>query len=345
MHLLNLADKTQNIYIDTPKAESKASNQAGFFRQSWGVQILELQKFSRDGLQNRVFFADNEGSIPEAKTLKSLKIKIFVGVGHETTGATTYSEQDVKNLLEWIDLDPKNHHAIIDATSLLGAMIWPDNLCLELTKKTCFFMPFQKAIGGVAGYFLLSLTPYALKIIDNNIQNPSFAIARQLKLFAPQNAKKPLSSKKTLTTGPFFDAKSQKMLGGVINTFSIKAFAETRFGLLRMEKLIGDVKNMNHKSLANLKTIEKWVEQNTYFELVVTDKARRGAAVILLKIIDNEITNKNIHKRIIIKAKQLLSYAGITHINGAYEAPLDSARYVNVFPGTPGDFRAWIGSN
>jgi len=31
------------------------------------------------------------------------------------------------------------------------------------------------------------------------------------------------------------------------------------------------------------------------------------------------------------------------HPNGTYEAGLDVARYINAFPGTPGDFRAWIG--
>jgi lactate dehydrogenase-like 2-hydroxyacid dehydrogenase len=38
-----------------------------------------------------------------------------------------------------------------------------------------------------------------------------------------------------------------------------------------------------------------------------------------------------------------LGYEGVTHPNGAHEPGLDVARYVNAFPGTPGDYRAWIG--
>ena len=34
---------------------------------------------------------------------------------------------------------------------------------------------------------------------------------------------------------------------------------------------------------------------------------------------------------------------GVTHPNGEHEAGLDVARYVNAFPGTPGDYRAWMG--
>ncbi|MEM9279303.1 MAG: NAD(P)-dependent oxidoreductase, partial [Pseudomonadota bacterium] len=46
---------------------------------------------------------------------------------------------------------------------------------------------------------------------------------------------------------------------------------------------------------------------------------------------------------LIARSKQLLGYEGLTHPNGEYEAGLDVARYVNTFPGTPGDYRAWIG--
>ena len=33
----------------------------------------------------------------------------------------------------------------------------------------------------------------------------------------------------------------------------------------------------------------------------------------------------------------------MTHPDGTHERGLDVARYVNAFPGTPGDYRAWIG--
>jgi hypothetical protein len=50
--------------------------------------------------------------------------------------------------------------------------------------------------------------------------------------------------------GPFYDPAQNKMLGGVINTFSTLAFAETTFGLLRVEKMIGPVAEMNRRSEA-----------------------------------------------------------------------------------------------
>ncbi len=40
----------------------------------------------------------------------------------ETTGATTYNDDDMRDLLEWIDRDPAAYHALIDGTSLLCAM-------------------------------------------------------------------------------------------------------------------------------------------------------------------------------------------------------------------------------
>ena len=45
----------------------------------------------------------------------------------------------------------------------------------------------------------------------------------------------------------------------------------------------------------------------------------------------------------IARSKQILAYEGLTHPNGEREAGPDVARYVNAFPGTPGDYRAWIG--
>lgn len=77
--------------------------------------------------------------------------------------------------------------------------------------------------------------------------------------------------------------------------------------------------------------------------LTVTDPERRGAAVTLLKVEDDGIFDPDIHARIIARSKQLLGYEGITHPNGEYERGLDAARYVNAFPGTPGDYRAWVG--
>ena len=343
LHLIIPADNCQQIFIDTPKPESDAAKAGGFFRQSWGAQIVELMRLSKHGDEGRLHFSNDEGHIPSADQLRAMGVKLMFGVGHETTGATTYSESDIRNLLAWLDSDPENHHAMLDATSLLGSMPWPEELVAQVLAKCCFFMPFQKAIGGISGYFVISFTPQALALVEKNQKQPGFAIPRQLKLAAPLDAKKPLTGERSVNIGPFYDPSSDKMLGGVINTFSTLAFAETTFGLQRMAARVGDVENLNKRSTSNRDTINSWIAQNSLLEFGVADASRRGAAVTLLKVNDPGINDADLHARIIARSKQLLAYDGITHPDGSHEVGLDVARYINAFPGTPGDYRAWIG--
>lgn len=343
LHLMNPKDPNQHIFVDTPQPESEAAETGGFFRQSWGTQLIEILRFSENGDEGRIHFSETEGQIPDASQLEDWGIKLFVGVGHETTGATTYSEQDVRNLLAWLDRDPKAHHAVIDGTSMLGAIPWSADLGQQMMDKCCFFMPFQKAVGGIAGYFVATFTPPAMALVEQNMKTPGWAIPRHLKIAVPENPKQPLSGKYTTELGPIYDAVQDKMLGGIINTFCNTAFAETTFGLLRMEKRIGNANALNNRSVKNRQAVNDWVAQHPLFELGVKDEARRGAAVTLLKVTDADITDPNLHARIIAKAKQLLGFEGITHPSGEHESGLDVARYVNAFPGTPGDFRAWIG--
>ena len=342
MHLMN-ATKHQQVFVDTPRPETDEASTGGFFRQSWGTQLLEMQQHAEHGDPSRIHFSDKEGSIISAKALEEKNISLFVGVGHETTGATTYCEEDVRQLLSWLDGDPENRHALIDGTSMLGAMPWEDKLVKGMMSKCCLFMPLQKAIGGVAGYFVASFTPEALKLVEANLQNTSWAIPRQMKLGVPKDAKQPLSSTKTVELGPFYDAEQDKMLGGIINTFSTLAFAETTFALLKMKEKVGAVERMNERSVANRRRVNDWVAKHELFELGVAEAKYRGAAVTLLKVTDPDITDDNVHAEIIAKAKKLLSYDGLKHPNGEHEKGLDVARYINAFPGTPGDFRAWIG--
>jgi lactate dehydrogenase-like 2-hydroxyacid dehydrogenase len=343
LHLLTVNDRTQHIFIDTPAPETSAAKGGGFFRQSWGAQIIEMMRYARNGDEARIHFATQEGAIPSSDALERMGIKVFFGVGHETTGATTYSPSDIANLIDWIDHNPVEHHAVLDATSMLGAMPWGEDMVAQVMNKCCLFMPFQKAIGGISGYFLVSFTPQALAHAEQNQKQPSWAIPRQLKLAPPMDVQKPLTSERTVNLGPFYDPAQDKMLGGVINTFSTQAFAETTFGLLRAEKRVGNVAEMNRRSAANRDAINEWVSNNPLFELGVADASRRGAAVTLLKVRDPDIIDPAIHARIIARSKQILAYDGATHPNGEYECGLDVARYINAFPGTPGDYRAWIG--
>lgn len=343
LHLLSVNDSAQQVFVDTLAPESEEAKASGFFRQSWGAQILEMMRYARNGDETRIHFAKAEGGIPSSDALERLGIKVFFGVGHETTGATTYSRSEILSLLDWIDRNPVEHHAVLDATSMLGAMPWGADVVVQVMSKCCLFMPFQKAIGGISGYFIVSFTPQALALVEANQKKPSWAIPRQLKLAAPADARKPLTGERSVALGPFYDPAQNKMLGGVINTFSTLAFAETTFGLLRVEKKIGPVAEMNRRSVANRAVINEWMTSNPLFELGVAEPENRGAAVTLIKVADPDIKDPDIHARIVARSKQLLGYEGITHPNGDHEAGLDVARYINAFPGTPGDYRAWIG--
>ena len=343
LHFLTLNDAAQHVYIDTPAPESEPAKASGFFRQSWGAQIVEMMRYARNGDESRLHFAKDEGSIPSADALERMGIKVFFGVGHETTGATTYSRAEILSLLDWIDRNPAEHHAVLDATSMLGAMPWGEDIVQQVMSKCCLFMPFQKAIGGISGYFLVSFTPHALALVEENQKKPSWAIPRQLKLAAPVDPKMPLTGERTVKLGPIYDPAENRMVGGVINTFSTMAFAETTFGLLRVERKIGSVKEMNRRSEKNRDTINEWMSKSDLLELGVSNPDNRGAAVTLIKVKDKRVTDPAIHARIIARSKQLLSYEGVTHPNGVHEQGLDTARYINAFPGTPGDYRAWIG--
>lgn len=342
MHLMNTSPDCQ-VYVDTPAPEGDDADGAGFFRQSWAAQIIDMQRQARGGDVSRLHFAASEGAIPDAETLKSKRIRLFIGVGHETTGATSYSSADIRNLCEWLDADPNNHHAILDATSLLGAMAWEPSLIKAVMEKCCLFTPLQKAIGGIAGYFVASFTPFALALIERNQQNPSWFIPRQLRLTGTLDPKRPLSSQSSVETGPFYDPALDKMLGGVINTFSALAFARTTFGLRRVHERIGNVEALNRASIRNRDLIANWTKANSLLSLTVNDAERRGSAVTFLSVNDEDISEPETHARILAKAKSLLGYEGITHPDGSHEAGLCAAFYINAFPGTPGDFRAWVG--
>ena len=343
MHMMNANDTGQHVYIDTPAPESEAATTGGFFRQSWGAQLIEMQRFAANGDENRLHFAEVEGTIPSADKLSEMGVKLFIGVGHETTGATTYTYEDITNLREWIDRDPVNHHAIIDATSMLGAMPWEQSVVDAVNAKCSMFMPFQKAVGGISGYFCWAMTPACFDLVEKNQKDPAWAIPRQLKIAVPKDPKKPLSSEKTASLGPVYDPAQNKMLGGIINTYSTLAFAETTFGLLRTEKIVGSVQDMNARSVVNRQIVNDWTAADDLLDAGVPEEERRGAAVTLIKVNDPDIEDAELHNKLIARSKQLLGYEGLTHPNGEYEPGLDVARYVNTFPGTPGDYRAWIG--
>ena len=109
------------------------------------------------------------------------------------------------------------------------------------------------------------------------------------------------------------------------------------------KKRIGSVREHNRRSVENRETVCDWVNNSDILDLGVGDDTRRGAAVTLLKVVDRDLPEDDIRNRVIVKSKQLLGFEGITHVNGEHEKGLDVARHINAYPGTPGDYRAWIG--
>ncbi|MAZ20985.1 hypothetical protein [Roseovarius sp.] len=340
-HLMTLHDPAQQVFVDTPMPETPAAATCGFFRQSWATQIIEMCALARDGSTDALHFASSDGAIPDRAELERRGIRLFIGVGHETTGASTYTTAQMRGLLDWLAGDPENRHAILDATSLLGAMPWSEAMNAEVLARCCVFMPLQKAIGGVAGYWVASFTPQALAQIERNLQRPSWAIPRQQCLAVPTDPSRPLSGGRSVANGPFYDPVADRMTGGVINTYSLLAFAETTFALRRQRERIGPVEVLNARSMANRQRIEDWVASEPLFDFAVPEPERRGAAVTLLRVIDPEAGPH--HARILAKAKQLLGHEGLVDQAGHHHPGLNAARYVNAFPGMPGDFRAWIG--
>lgn len=343
MHLMNPNIAGQRIYVDTTKPEASGADNAGLFRQSWATQLVELQQFAGNGDPERIRFATAEGAVPRATELEAFGTTLFIGVGHETTGANSYSRSEVEALLAWLEVDPDNRHAVLDATSMLGAMPWGEALVRRVLARCCLFMPLQKAIGGISGYFVASFTPQALKLVESNQNDPAWAIPRQLNLAPPADPRRPLSARRSVAIGPFYDAGEDRMLGGVINTYSALAFAETTFGLLQTARRVGSVSEPNRRSIEKRRVASEWIDGNCLLKFVVGDPDKRGAAVMLLRVDDPDIGDRQIHARIIARSKQLLGCEGITHVDGHHEKGLDAARYVNAFPGMAGDYRAWIG--
>lgn len=271
LHVLTVNDPAQHVYVDTPAPESDLAKASGFFRQSWGAQIIEMMRFARNGDETRLHFAKTEGAIPSSDMLERMGIKVFFGVGHETTGATTYSRADILNLLDWIDRNPAEHHAgarcDLDAgCDAMGAgdrgagdgQVLPVHAVSKGHRRHLGLFPCVVHAAGAG--------PGGRKPEGAVMGHSASAETR-----APVDPKMPLSGKRSVDLGPIYDPLANKMVGGVINTFSTLAFAETTFGLLRVEKKIGPVAEMNRRSEANRAAINEWMSNSSLLELGVGD--------------------------------------------------------------------------
>ncbi|TGQ24227.1 hypothetical protein EN859_036445, partial [Mesorhizobium sp. M00.F.Ca.ET.216.01.1.1] len=80
-----------------------------------------------------------------------------------------------------------------------------------------------------------------------------------------------MSGDRSVAVGPLYDPQGDKMLGGVINTYSALAFAETTFGLVRSERPLGSVEDLDRRSTANRDAINARVSRSPVLRLSVTE--------------------------------------------------------------------------
>ena len=260
LHLVSANRQNQHIFVDTPEPESEIAKKIRIFSPVLGCAAdRNVKNIPKTGQLIVCILQMMKAIFQQRQTLKDMGIKLFFGVGHETTGATTYTQEEIENLLSWIDMNPAEHHAVIDATSMLGAMPWDNSVVEQVMRKCCMFTPFQKAVGGVSGYFIFAMTDAANELINDNMKDPSWAIPRQLKIAVPVDPKMPFTSEITTHMGPIYDGAKKAMIGGIINTYSTLAFAETTFAILHNEKNIGDIKTLNNRAIANRQLVSDWV--------------------------------------------------------------------------------------
>ena len=69
LHLIHPDNSLQRIFVDTPRPESAVARQAGFFRQSWGAQLIELLRFSTRGGRKPAAFQRNRRPDPNSPSI------------------------------------------------------------------------------------------------------------------------------------------------------------------------------------------------------------------------------------------------------------------------------------
>lgn len=93
-----------------------------------GAQIIELMRLSKGGDEARLHFAENARNIPSPLVLQGKGVRSSLRCWSRNDGGHHLYQGQIQNLLAWIDSNPGEHHAMLDATSLLGSMPWGDDL-------------------------------------------------------------------------------------------------------------------------------------------------------------------------------------------------------------------------
>ncbi|MFO1033773.1 MAG: hypothetical protein U1E15_06780 [Hyphomicrobiales bacterium] len=97
LHMI-AGDVGQHIYIDTPRPESDAAGSGGFFRQSWGAQIVELMRLSKSGDEQRLHLPQAKGLFPSRKCCAARASSWPWRGATRQIGATTYMEAEIRQI-------------------------------------------------------------------------------------------------------------------------------------------------------------------------------------------------------------------------------------------------------
>lgn len=142
--------------------------------------------------------------------------------------------------------------------------------------------------------------------------------------------------------GPFFNPETC-ITGPVINTKHILGLMQSSFALRNIQNAVGDCKAIIKKSEENLAALEKACKDNDILAFANQDDiSRRSNSTALLLVIDDTITTEQ-KRRAVRYAKDYLGYKGLMRPNGVFIKGLQAMDNLETYPGTPGDFRFWIG--
>jgi phosphoserine aminotransferase len=269
------------------------------------IDILAWDAFGRDWctdvidqlkIKNTNILEADYGSLPNLDKVNFDKDVIFTWNG--TTAGVKIPNGD------WIK-ENRAGLTLCDATSAVLAMDIPWNK-LDVTTFS-----WQKVLGGESQHGILVLSPRAIKRLEEYI--PNWPIPKLFRL-----AKKGVLQKKIFK-------------GSTINTPSMLCI-EDAIHSLKWVKNIGGLDAMIQRSKANLKVIEKWVEETKWVEFLANNIETRSSTSICLKIIDPWFLSNNVSNQ-----KNILKsfFSILEEKEAAYD--------INHYPSAPLGIRIWGG--
>ncbi|MCX5784993.1 MAG: phosphoserine transaminase [Elusimicrobia bacterium] len=161
--------------------------------------------------------------------------------------------------LNWISSD-REGLTICDATSGIFAME------MDYSKLDVITFSWQKVIGGEAAHGVVILSPRAVKRMEENEPKVSWPLPKLFRLAAEGKL------------------KPGELEYNTVNTPSMLC-VEDAIDALKWAESIGGMKALIARSNANLKALEKWVEQSDWIDFLAETRETRSNTSVCFKII------------------------------------------------------------